>query len=158
MHVPIAWARRRLLLVVLGPLNHVVDTKTVDALLLLAVRLACRLVGVVAGRLATLELGAGLGGLVFDLFVGLRLGDGVIEELQVVLGDDRGGWESVSRLAMFVFLKGGGGAHMRASFFLHRSLYCTFLRGFRSSLAMLWPCSARYWMNISWKITVSGSF
>lgn len=24
-----------------------------------------------------------------------------------------------------------------------------FLLGFRSSLAMLWPCSARYWMNSS---------
>lgn len=31
-----------------------------------------------------------------DLLVGLGLGDGVVEELQVVLGDDGGGWEVVS--------------------------------------------------------------
>lgn len=147
MHVPVARARRRLLLVVLGPLDHVVDAEAVDALLLLAVGLACRLIGVAAGRLAARELRTRLGGLVLDLLVGLRLGDGVIEELQVVLGNDRRGWKSVSRLARFGW---GEALRMRASlFFLHRSLYCTFLRGFRSSLAMLWPCSARYWMNIS---------
>ena len=79
VHVPIA-RRRHLRLLVLSPLDHVVNAKAVDALLLLAVGLA-RLVGVVASRLAALELGARLGGLVLDLLVGLRLGDGVIEEL-----------------------------------------------------------------------------
>lgn len=79
MHVPVARAGRRLLLV-LWPLDHVVDAEAVDALLLLAVGLA-RLVGAVAGRLPALELGARLGGLVLDLLVGLRLGDGVVEEL-----------------------------------------------------------------------------
>lgn len=91
MHVSITWARWRLLHLVLGPLNHVVDAKAVDALLLLAVGLARRLVGALAGRLAALELSTRLGGLVLDLLVGLRLGDGVIEELQVVLSDDCGG-------------------------------------------------------------------
>lgn len=95
MHVPVACASRCVLLV-LCRLDHVVDSEAVDALLLLAVRLT-RLVGVVAGRLAALELGARLGGLVLDLLVGLGLGDGVIEELQVVLGDYRGGWGLVSR-------------------------------------------------------------
>lgn len=89
MHVAVAGAGRRLLLV-LGPLDDVVDAEAVDALLLLAVGLA-GLVGVVTRGLAALELGARLGGLVFDLLVGLRLGDGVVEELQIVLGDDRGG-------------------------------------------------------------------
>lgn len=33
---------------------------------------------------------------------------------------------------------------------LQRSLYWMFLRGFLSSLAMLWPCSARYCTNNSY--------
>lgn len=92
VHIPVARAGGRALLV-LGPLDHIVDTEAVDALLLLAVGLAC-LVGVIAGRLPALELSARLGSLVLDLLVGLSLGYGVVEELQVVLGDDRGSWES----------------------------------------------------------------
>lgn len=42
------------------------------------------------------ELGAGFGGLLLDLPIGLGLGDGVVQELQVVLVGDGGRWGHLS--------------------------------------------------------------
>lgn len=112
VHVLVVQARRRcrvllLLLLLCLVLDHVVHSEPVNALLLLAVGLARgrgRIVGGAVrtgGLTAALQLGARLGGLLLDLLVGLGLGDGVVEELQVVLGDDGGGWEVVSMVATF---------------------------------------------------------
>jgi hypothetical protein len=42
----------------------------------------------------------------------------------------------------WVGLRGGEGE-------VQRSRYWMFRRGFRSDFTTLWPCSARYWINIS---------
>lgn len=150
-----------------GFLDNIVDAEAVrEGLLLLGAAVCLRrlapgrmlaaggmraAVNVAVGEPAR-QLRAGLGGLLLDLLVRHGLGDGVVQELQVVLVGDGGGlcftWVSQSDVTLRYVYEGG----MAGAWSLQRSLYWMFLRGFLSSLAMLWPCSARYWMKSSYDV------